>query len=373
MYRTGLARPRLWLILSGKDPVLQFITGRDRPLVSIVIPVFDEEPILESHLVRLLSYLDSLSDSYSWEVIIVNDGSRDATGEIAERIAAQRDDVRVLHHRMNFGLGQALQYAFGSCNGRYVLTLDIDLSYAPDHIESILQTLTKTGAKLVLASPYMKGGKISQVPVMRRILSVCANRFLSLAARGNLSTLTGMVRGYDGRFVRGLHLRSQGPEVNPEVVYKAMLLHARIEEIPAHLSWSPQLGVKSGRASKLSIFRQMTSVMLFGFLFRPVAIFILPGLSVLSLGVYSSIWTFIHFFTSYASLVQISWIPLRASSAIADAFGQFPHTFFVAGVSMVLAVQLLGLGILSLQSKSYFEEQYHLGWASHVASKEEES
>ena len=72
------------------------------------------------------------------------------------------------------------------------------------------------------------------------MLSRWANRFLSLATNHSVSTVTGMVRAYDGPFLRSLSLKSMSMEINPEVIYKAMLLNARIDEIPAHLNWELQ-------------------------------------------------------------------------------------------------------------------------------------
>ena len=213
------------------------VAGQQRPLVSLVLPAYNEAAILEANLERLCAYLDTLGAAYQWEVIVVNDGSSDDTGEIADRFAAGRDDVRVLHHISNFGIGRAFKSAFQNSRGDYVVTFDADLSYAPEHIGRMLQKLRETRATIVLASAYMPGGTATNVPWLRRVLSVWANRFLSLFARGGLSTITCMVRAYNGQFVRSLSLRSNAMDVMPEIVYKAMVLRARIEQIPAHLDW----------------------------------------------------------------------------------------------------------------------------------------
>ncbi|NTV97240.1 MAG: glycosyltransferase, partial [Thiobacillus sp.] len=63
----------------------------------------------------------------------------------------------------------------------YLVVLDIDLSYSPDHIERMLARIRQTKAKIVIASPYMEGGKVSNVPWLRRVLSIWANRYLCMA------------------------------------------------------------------------------------------------------------------------------------------------------------------------------------------------
>ena len=102
----------------------------------------------------------------------------------------------------------------------------------------MLYTIEDSRARIVIASPYAKGGKTTNIPFGRRIMSRGANWILSHAAGGDLTTLTGMVRVYDGRFLRSLDLRAMDTEINTEIIYKAQILHARIVEIPAHLDWS---------------------------------------------------------------------------------------------------------------------------------------
>lgn len=332
-----------------------------RPLVSVIVPAYNEAAILQRNLSLLCQYLETLESEYRWEVIVVNDGSSDTTGELAENFARAHPRVRVLHHIVNFGLGQAFQSAFNASRADYLVTIDLDLSYTPEHIGALLRRLRETRAKVVAASPYMKGGQISHVPPSRKLLSVWANRFLSRMARGSLATLTGMVRAYDGKFIRSLDLRSTGMEINPEVLYKAALLRARVEEIPAHLDWGLQKAEKAGRRSSMRVLRHTAAVLIAGFLFRPVLFFIAPGLLLSLLAVYADVWMVLHFWTEYQQLSQYSWFLDRASYAVAAAYQQFPHTFIVGGLASMLAIQLLSLGALTLQSKHYFEEIFHLG------------
>ncbi len=334
----------------GSDP---------RPLVSLIVPAYNEESILSGSLARLLAHLDSLAGDYRWEVLVVDDGSRDATGELAEAFAAQHPDVRVFHHPRNLGPGQAFRTAFAHYRGDYVITLDVDLSYAPEHIPRLLSHIRETGADVVAASPYMRGGRLSNIPWLRRALSVAANRFLKLAARGSLSTLTSMMRIYDGGFLRRLSLRSAGMEISPEIIYKSMLLQGRIEEIPGHLDWGQQHAAP--RRSSMKILRHTVAVLLSGFLFRPVMFFILPGLALLALSVYANGWVVAHVVEQWSAMAQHAGLLKQLSASAAAAFTVAPHTFIIGGMTLILAVQLLGLGILALQSKSYFEEVYHLG------------
>ncbi|HUL97992.1 MAG TPA: glycosyltransferase family 2 protein [Mycobacterium sp.] len=335
----------------------------DRPDVSIVLPAYNEAAIVEQNLARLCHYMESLERKYRWEIILINDGSTDATGTLAEEFAHTHPNVRVYHHLTNFGIGEAFRYAFKLCRGTYIITLDTDLSYAPEHIEPMLAKLIDTRANIVVASPYMTGGRISNVPRLRRVLSTWANRFLSIAAKGRLSTLTSMARAYDARFLESLNLRSAGMDIMPETVHKAMMLGARVEEIPAHLDWGPQTGDdKPKRRSSMRLLRHTFATLLSGFIFRPVIFFLLPGMLLLLFSAWVGAWALIHFAGYYQELTtQYPSMLLRASAALEMAFDRHTHTFVIGLLAAMLATQLISLGILALQSKSYFEELFHLG------------
>jgi glycosyltransferase involved in cell wall biosynthesis len=343
-----------------------------RPLLSVVVPAYNEAAIVEKNLARLCEYMQTLEDECRWEIVFVNDGSTDGTGELAEAFALTRDNIRVLHHPTNFGLGQAFKFAFSHCRGDYIATLDLDLSYSPEHIRELLVRIRTTRAKIVLTSPYMKGGRISSVPWMRRTFSIAANRFLSLAARGNLSTLTSMVRIYDGKFLRGLNLKAMGMEVNPEAIYKAMLLRARIEEIPAHLDWSLQNAEGARRRSSMRLLRHTVATLFSGFLFRPFMFFVIPGAVLLLMALYLGAWMVVHVVRHYQALTQYDFPPARASWAVAAAYDERTHAFVIGGMLLMLAIQLISLGILALQSKNYFEEIFHLGTTMYRSLQQDE-
>lgn len=337
--------------------------------VSVVVPAYNEAAIIKKNIGILCDYMKSLESEYRWELIIVNDGSYDETGDLAEECARCRENVIVLHHIYNFRLGQALRYAFSKCRGDYVIVMDLDLSYSPDHIEKMLKKIRETRAKIVIASPYTKGGKVSNVPWLRKILSVWANRFLALTVTRDkfsdrLTTITGMVRAYDRRFLSRLNLKAMDMDIHPEIIYKAMILRARIVEIPAHLDWSWIKDAVKGspaRKSSMRIIKSIIQSLVSGFIFRPFMFFILPGLTLILLSLYPLIWTFIHSIDHFRSLAasNISF-DYRISEAIAAAFKMSPHAFIVGGFVLMIGIQLFSLGALALQKKRYFEELFHL-------------
>ncbi len=125
-------------------PIVDDTAARGKPLVSLVVPAYNEAAVVQSNLKVLCDYMQSLEDRYDWEMVVVNDGSKDDTSILAKSFAATRTNIFVLDHVVNFGLGQALKFAFNECQGDYIVTIDMDLSYSPDHIERLVDTLRKT-------------------------------------------------------------------------------------------------------------------------------------------------------------------------------------------------------------------------------------
>lgn len=329
----------------------------EKKTVSIVVSALNEADIIATNLGEICQYMAGLSDRYDWEVIIVDDGSSDDTWQLARDFASGYDNVLVIRHPHNFGLGQALKFAFANTSGDIVITLDIDLSYSTDHILRLIEAIEEQHAKLVIASPYADGGKLVAVPRLRKFLSVCANFFLSTVVQSRLSTLTGMVRAYDGRFVRALNFRSTGMDVMPEILYKAMILRARIVEIPATLDWSKQQADGRTRVSSIRIARQVGQTLMSGYLLRPFAFFLVPGLLLLAFAAFVNFWMFVHFFDAYSALSAAGGASV--SEAVKAAYDTSPHTFIVGLLSLMLAIQLITLGVLSQQNKRYFDEFYH--------------
>lgn len=378
------SKDRVLEMMKNQIPIDKRAPGQtdndNKPIVSVVVPAYNEASILEENVGILCRYMQGLEDQYCWELIIVNDGSSDNTGEVAEKCAAQWENVYVLHHPYNFRLGQALRSAFGGCGGDYVVVLDLDLSYSPDHIAIMLRKIRETKAKIVIASPYMKAGKVSNVPWFRKILSKWANRYLCMTVTRDkfsdkITTVTGMVRAYDREFLSRLNLKAMDVDINAEIIYKAMILRARIVEIPAHLDWGTKQAIKSGkssiRKSSLRIFRSIIQSLISGFIFRPFMFFVLPGLFLILLSLYPLIWTLFNSIRNYQALAFSNLtLDYRLSDAIGMAFKDSPHAFVVGGFALIVGIQLFNLGLMALQNKRYFEELFHLNTTIYNCSRE---
>ncbi len=329
-----------------------------RPFLTIVLPCYNEEVILQANTLVIIDYLKNKNLKYRWEIIIVDDGSKDRTGIIADDFEKQYDNVRVIHHPTNLNLGNALKTGFRNAKGDIIVVMDIDLSYSIDHIEKMVDKLVETSSDIVMASPYMPGGKVTDVPFTRIIMSRWVNRFMRIAAQDKYYTYTGMVRAYRKDFINTVNLKTKDYEINPEILYKAMILRARIIEIPAHLNWTEQNKYKGKRVSSIRMLRGFFSGIMSSFIFRPYIFFLAIGAFLMLLSMYELVWLLGDTLSHLSQQIKIE---RSFSASLALQFRKNPQSFIVGGITFIAAIQFLSLGFLSLQSKRYFEELFHLG------------
>jgi len=337
-----------------------------KPFISVILPCYNEEAILRNNLKRIIKYLENKIGKYKWEILLINDGSKDKTGDIANEFEKNNSNIRVIHHPTNLNLGNALKTGFKNSKGDIIVVLDIDLSYSIDHIETMVDKLIETSSDIVIASPYMKGGKVTAVPFTRRIMSRWVNKFMRIAAQDKYHTYTGMVRAYKKDFIQTVNLKTKDYEVNPEILYKAMILRARIVEIPAHLDWTEQNKFADKRKSSMKLLRGFFSGIMSSFIFRPYIFFLAVGTVLMLLSLYELIWLLFDTL-SYIS-ASTGLIP-TFSESLARQFRKNPQSFIVGGITFLAAIQFLSLGFLSLQSKRYFEELFHLGTSFKIQKK----
>jgi len=329
-----------------------------KSFISIVLPCYNEEAILLANISTVVNYLKSKDFKYDWEIVIINDGSNDNTGEIVNELSNQNSHIRVIHHPKNLNLGNALKTGFKNAKGNIIVVMDIDLSYSVDHIEKMVDKLIETHSDIVIASPYMKGGKVTDVPFTRKIMSRWVNRFMRIAAQEKYHTYTGMVRAYRKEFISTVNLKTKDYEINPEILYKAMILRARIVEIPAHLDWTEQNKYADKRKSSIRVLRGFFSGIMSSFIFRPYIFFLAIGSFLMLLSMYELLWLL---YDTLSNLSSATIIHKAFSISLAMQFRKNPQTFMVGGITFIAAIQFLSVGFLSLQNKRYFEELFHLG------------
>jgi dolichyl-phosphate beta-glucosyltransferase len=124
------------------------------PILSIVIPAHNEERRLPATLDRIVSHLSGAS--FPWEIIVIDDGSRDRTAEI---VRSAHPDVRLSSNPLRLGKGSAIRKGVFEARGRYIVFMDADLSVPLVHLEPMLAIL-RQGVPVVIGSRRAPGSKI---------------------------------------------------------------------------------------------------------------------------------------------------------------------------------------------------------------------
>jgi dolichol-phosphate mannosyltransferase len=323
--------------------------------ISIVIPVYNEERSIEATLYELENYMNSYKRFSSWEIITVNDGSTDDTLNTLNKLKMLKTWLKVIDLVKNYGRGRAIRTGFEQSTGDIIVSLDADLSYAPYHIERMVDKLVANDADIVLASAFCRQGTAQNVPFRRLCISRLGNKILSYTFDGDISVLTCIVRAYKKDFIDKLDLHSEDKDLHLEILYKAKILGAKILEVPADLKWREEkiknLNKTKKRRSTLKFKRTSNSHFFFAMLNKPGIIFFFPAniLLIISLIILALIIRVI--------LANLS-SGLSLYLAIRQSMLSGTLSYITFALCFVLSIQFFSLGFLTNQNKKNYEETY---------------
>ena len=198
--------------------------------LSVVIPSYNEEKRLESGLRQALAYLARRGDAY--ELLVVDDGSRDATAQVAASFGGE--GVRVLRHERNRGVAAAIETGIRSAKSDIVCSMDCDCTYDPHDLGQMIPLLSE-GVDMVTASPYHPRGRVKNVPRWRLFLSKSLSRLYRLVLRQKLHTYTNCFRVYRRQTAAKVSVERGGFFGVTELLGRLDLAGATIVEFPATL------------------------------------------------------------------------------------------------------------------------------------------
>jgi dolichol-phosphate mannosyltransferase len=202
----------------------------------LILPTYDEADNIEAIVAAAADVL-ARSAPGGFRILVVDDGSPDGTGQIAERLASAHDWVRVLHRTEKRGIGPAyldgFRYALAH-DAAYVFEMDSDFSHDPSDLARLLDAV-RGGADLALGSRYVPGGGVADWGLLRRLISEGGSTYARWVLSLHVRDLTGGFKCFRREVLEAIHfdsVRSQGYAFQVELTYRAVRAGFRVVEVP---------------------------------------------------------------------------------------------------------------------------------------------
>ncbi len=198
----------------------------------VVLPTYDEADNIGPVSAAILAALPGVT------LLVVDDGSPDGTGELADALAATDPRVRVRHRRAKQGLGRAYLDGFAIAlegGAERVVQMDADFSHDPAVLPTLIAPLEADEADLVIGSRYTAGGGVVDWGIGRRIISRGGSRFARIVLGLPANDLTGGFKGWRAATLAGIPfdgVHAGGYVFQIEMTFRADRAGARIREVP---------------------------------------------------------------------------------------------------------------------------------------------
>lgn len=298
--------------------------------VSIVIPLYNEVDSLEMLYERVLPLLDDWDRCY--ELILVDDGSRDGTRDMLRELHAQDNRVQVVLLRRNFGQTAAFTAGFDHANGDVIVTMDGDLQNDPADIPMLLDKMEE-GYDIVSGWRIDRQDKL----VTRKLPSQAANKLISKLTGVELHDYGCSLKAYKRDVIEGINLYGEMHRFIPAL---ASWMGVKVAEVPVNHS-ARQFGESKyglGRIVRV-VLDLMTVKFLLDYATRPIQIFGLIGLGSLLLG---------SGLGAYLTTIRLFFD---------QAIGGRPLVI-LAALLIMIGVQLIIMGLLGeIMVRTYHETQ----------------
>jgi dolichol-phosphate mannosyltransferase len=205
------------------------------PAVWLILPTFDEAENIAAIVAAARAVLARAAPG-DHRILVVDDGSPDGTGEIADRLADEHDDVEVLHRTVREGLGPAYLAGFARAldgGAEFVMEMDSDFSHDPADLERLLAGAGE--ADLVLGSRYVPGGGVTDWGRVRRLVSRGGSWYARTVLGLDVRDLTGGLKCFRREVLEAIDLptvRSRGYAFQVELTHRAVRQGFTVVELP---------------------------------------------------------------------------------------------------------------------------------------------
>ena len=214
-----------------------------RGAVSVVIPSHNEEMNIGPLVERILD----LYGEYIHEIIPVNDGSTDRTGEVIMALAAKHDRVKPLHRTPPNGVGLAIADGLAAASGQYVLMMDCDFQHLLPEFRDLLDGAAE-GYDVVIGSRFSRHSVLLNYPFMKILANRAFHAIAVVLFGRRIRDVTNNLKIMRREVVQDLRLRQRGFAVNAETGLQPIVLGYSVKQVP--ISWinrTPGMGVSSFR------------------------------------------------------------------------------------------------------------------------------
>ncbi|MEB3194704.1 MAG: glycosyltransferase family 2 protein [Cyanobacteriota bacterium] len=300
------------------------------PALSVVVPLYNEEGSLHQLVEKLLAALRPLGPSF--ELVLVDDGSRDATPQILNQLASQVPELVAVLLRRNYGQTAAMAAGFDSSRAPIIVTLDGDLQNDPADIPLLIDTLEE-GYDLVSGWRHQR-----QDGAINRLLpSLIANRLIARVTGVRLHDYGCSLKAYRREVVADMNLYGELHRFLPALAFieGARIGEVRVQHHPRRYGKS-----KYGIDRTFRVLMDLLTVWFMKrFLTRPMHVFGLAGLTTLGLGLVLALWL------------------VGEKLLLGTNIGNRP-LLLMAVLAILSGVQLFCFGLLAeLQMRTYHESQ----------------
>lgn len=195
--------------------------------LSVLMPVYNEQKTVEQILRRVLALGELVK-----EIVVVDDGSSDATSQIVQRVAAEEARVRYIRLPMNQGKTTAIARAVAEATGEILIIQDADLEYDPEEIREVIAPILEGNADVVYGSRFMVR-RAARVLYFYHYLANTGLTFLSnLLTNRNMSDIETCYKAFRAGVIKPLKLTSKGFGLEVEITAMICKTKARSYEVP---------------------------------------------------------------------------------------------------------------------------------------------